>query len=195
MSLTRVCVCLANAKQNCAQECANPNIAEIPPALSIISVDTYAGFTPGSSGLDEVKQAKAMYDIIFPKLHPHQQVMLVPGTFACSNLSYFPLDDQAKNNVEKLEGYFSWAKQEKRIAGFNPWVSAAAPFASSQQPKKLLRAALQYARRGSEWPSLRYAAGSLVDANCRLKAERNRALHHRAVCARRLGRATAVTCF
>ena len=131
MSLTRVCVCLANAKQNCAQECANPNIAEIPPAFSLISVDTYAGFTPGSSGLDEVKQAKAMYDIIFPKLHPHQQVMLVPGTFACSNLSYFPLDDQAKNNVEKLEGYFSWAKQEKRIAGFNPWVSAAAPFASS----------------------------------------------------------------
>ena len=119
-------MCLANAKQNCAQECANPNIAEIPPAFNLISVDTYAGFTPGSSGLDEVKQAKAMYDIIFPKLHPHQQAMLVPGTFACSNLSYFPLDDQAKNNVEKLEGYFSWAKQEKRIAGFNPWVSVAA---------------------------------------------------------------------
>ena len=47
--------------------------------------------------------------------------MLVPGTFGCSNLSYFPLEQQAKNNVEKLDGYFKWAKQDKRIAGFNPW--------------------------------------------------------------------------
>ena len=24
--------------------------------------------------------------------------------------------------MDKLDGYFAWAKQEKRIAGFNPWV-------------------------------------------------------------------------
>ena len=63
-----------------------------------------------------------MYNnILFPKLHDHQQVLLVPGTFACSNLTYFALDDQAKNVVDKMEGYFKWAKAEKRIAGFNPW--------------------------------------------------------------------------
>jgi hypothetical protein len=32
-----------------------------------------------------------------------------------------PLDAQAKNNVDKLQGYFEWAKADKRIAGFNPW--------------------------------------------------------------------------
>ena len=32
-----------------------------------------------------------------------------------------PLDGQAKNNVDKLQGYFEWAKADKRIAGFNPW--------------------------------------------------------------------------
>ena len=71
--------------------------------------------------MDEVTAAKTMYDIIFPKLHGHQKVMLVPGTFACSNLTYFPLDDQAKNLVDKLEGHFEWAKKDDRIAGFNPW--------------------------------------------------------------------------
>ena len=60
-------------------------------------------------------------DILFPKLHAHQQVLLVPGTFACSNLTYFPLEGQAKNLVDKLDGYFKWSKAEKRIAGLNPW--------------------------------------------------------------------------
>jgi hypothetical protein len=44
-----------------------------------------------------------------------------PGTFGCLNLTFFPLDGQAKNNVDKLQGYFEWAKADKRIAGFNPW--------------------------------------------------------------------------
>jgi len=47
--------------------------------------------------------------------------MLVPGIFACSNLTYFPLDEQAANLVDKLDGYFEWAKTDTRIAGFNPW--------------------------------------------------------------------------
>ena len=29
--------------------------------------------------------------------------------------------EQAKNLVDKLDGYFEWAKSDKRIAGFNPW--------------------------------------------------------------------------
>ena len=41
-------------------------------------------------------------------------------------MTYFPRDAQAKNLVEillvdKLDGYFEWAKSDKRIAGFNPW--------------------------------------------------------------------------
>lgn len=93
----------------------------MPAEFDLISVDVYAGYKPGSQGMDEVAAAKKMYDIIFPKLHDHQKAMLVPGTFACSNLTYFPLDAQAKNLVDKLEGYFAWAKSDNRIAGFNPW--------------------------------------------------------------------------
>jgi hypothetical protein len=102
-------------------ECANRDITDVPPELDLISVDVYGGYLPGSNGTDEVIAAKAMYDIIFPKLHPHQQVMLVPGTFACGNLSFFPLEAQAQNVVAKLQGYFDWAKADKRVAGFNPW--------------------------------------------------------------------------
>ena len=102
------------------------------------------GYSPGSKGTDEVTQAQAMYNnILFPKLHDHQQVLLVPGTFACSNLTYFALDDQAKNVVDKMEGYFKWAKSEKRIAGFNPWSAslphpAAAPCRASD-PRRACR--------------------------------------------------------
>merc|ERR1712137_195063 len=102
-------------------ECANPHITEVPPAFDLIGVDTYAGYTPGSSGSDEVGKAREIFGVIFPKLHAHQQVMLVPGTFACSNTTYFPLDAQARNVVEKLDGYFSWAKNDTRVGGFNPW--------------------------------------------------------------------------
>ena len=102
-------------------ECANPHITEVPPEFDLISVDTYAGYKPGSNGMDEVVAAKKIFDVIFPKLHSHQQVLVVPGTFGCGNLSYFPLDQQAKNVVEKLDGYWSWLQQEERIAGMLPW--------------------------------------------------------------------------
>eukprot|EP01051_Picozoa_sp_SAG22_P015285 SAG22_NODE_1973_length_3224_cov_1.443840_3_plen_179_part_00 len=92
----------------------------MPPEFDLISVDTYAGWRPGSNGTDEVAAAKKIFGVIFPKLHGHQQVLVVPGTFACSNLSYFQLDEQAKNVVAKLDGYWSWVQQEKRIAGMLP---------------------------------------------------------------------------
>ena len=107
--------CAANS------ECANPHITEVPPEFDLISVDTYAGYKPGSRGADEVASAKKIFSVILPKLHGHQQVLVVPGTFACSNLSYFPLEQQAKNVVEKLDGYWAWMQQETRIAGMLPW--------------------------------------------------------------------------
>lgn len=35
-------------------ECANEDITEVPPEFDLISVDTYAGYKPGSNGTDEV---------------------------------------------------------------------------------------------------------------------------------------------
>ena len=32
-----------------------------------------------------------------------------------------PSEDATQNVVAKLQGYFDWAKADKRIAGFNPW--------------------------------------------------------------------------
>ena len=93
----------------------------MPPDFDLISADVYAGYKPGSNGTDEVAAAKAVYEGIFSKLHGHQKVLLVPGVFGCSNLKYFPLAAQEKNLVDKLTGYFEWAKADTRISGFNPW--------------------------------------------------------------------------
>ena len=64
---------------------------------------------------------------MYPKLHPHQGVILVPGIFASDpahckkgNVSC-PLDAQAEQIVIKLEGFFKWAKLDPNIHGFNPW--------------------------------------------------------------------------
>ena len=90
--------------------------------VDVSQVDTYAGYTPGSHGADEVAKAKLMYeDILFPKLHSHQKVLLVPGVFACTNFTYFPLALQDQNVADKMKAYFAWAQSEPRIAGFNPW--------------------------------------------------------------------------
>jgi len=102
-------------------ECANENITSIPVSLDAISIDTYAGYKPGSTGDDEVKQAKVIYELIFSKLRSHQSVLLVPGIFACSNESYISLDTIDENTVEKLNGYYNWAMKEPRIIGMNPW--------------------------------------------------------------------------
>ena len=60
------------------------------------------------------------------QMAPHQQVLLVPGTFGCTNLSATGRKAglqtaQAGNVVAKLEGLFSWAKTEPRVGGFLPW--------------------------------------------------------------------------
>ena len=109
-----------------ANECldiTNPslNVTEVPPDFDLISVDTYGGYLPGTNGTAEVAQAKKMYDIIFGKLQGHQRVLLVPGTFGCSNTTFFPLAAQDRNVQDKLRAYFAWAKADARIAGFNPW--------------------------------------------------------------------------
>ena len=71
---------------------------------------------------------RAFYEqVIYPKMKPHQKVLLVPGIFAsdpkhCAlgNVSC-PLDSQAKQIVIKLDGMFQWAKTDMRVAGFNGW--------------------------------------------------------------------------
>ena len=123
-----------------------------------------------------------MYNnILFPKLHDHQQVLLVPGTFACSNLTYFALDDQAKNVVDKMEGYFKWAKAEKRIAGFNPW-SAGPPVprlrvAGCLTPWCGVQALQQSHGLATARPAVRHGARGGRDAERDEDAQEDRHLH------------------
>lgn len=93
----------------------------MPPALDLISADTYSDFWPGATGAQEVTNAKYAYKYFLDKLHPHQRALLVPGIFACSNTSWFPLAQQEAIMLKKLDGYFHWAQNDSRIAGFNGW--------------------------------------------------------------------------
>ena len=62
-----------------------------------------AGYSPPGNAAAEVDAAKAFYtQHVFPKLANHQQALLVPGTFACSNLTYFPLAEQDEMVAKKL---------------------------------------------------------------------------------------------
>ena len=97
-------------------------IKVVPKDIDLISVDVYNGYLVGSNGTSEVASARKVYEgRLFPKLQPHQRAMVVPGVFACSNLSYYPLAAQSVQMVAKLDGYFEWAKAQPRIAGFTPW--------------------------------------------------------------------------
>eukprot|EP01051_Picozoa_sp_SAG22_P010923 SAG22_NODE_1014_length_6027_cov_3.998988_6_plen_155_part_00 len=66
-------------------------------------------------------QTRAAYSTgLLPALGPHQQALIVPGLFGCSNTSWFALAEQQKILLQKLEGYWSWAVSEQRIGGINP---------------------------------------------------------------------------
>ena len=83
-----------------------PPSAPLPRALTAAAVAAVLwhtccafadeGYLPGTSGQKEVEVARANYEVLFSKMHPHQRAVLLPGTFACSNLSWakeahFPL--------------------------------------------------------------------------------------------------------
>ena len=76
--------------------------------------------------MEEVRLVKQYYiKYLFPKMAAHQQAMLVPGIFGCAGAIVdgkpFSLEEQGARIVKKLQAYFSWAKEEPRIAGFWPW--------------------------------------------------------------------------
>ena len=93
------------------------------PDLDFVSIDLYMGFKPSDdNGTSEAVAARAFVEKwVYPRLAPHQKIFVVPGTFACSNLTYMPLAKSSRSVVEKLKAYFAWAKEDPRVAGINPW--------------------------------------------------------------------------
>jgi hypothetical protein len=55
------------------------------------------------------------------KLRPHQRILAVPGTFACSNQTYQSLDQADVVVTKKLRAYVQWAAEDSRLAGLWPW--------------------------------------------------------------------------
>ena len=96
----------------------------VPANLSLISIDMYDG--ENRNGTQEVVDVKSyLTTTLFPLLAARTKVMLVPGIFAsdpvhceASNVDC-PLAAQEEQIVKKLDLFWSWAKVEKRISGFN----------------------------------------------------------------------------
>ena len=56
----------------------------VPPALDLLSFDLYDSRQGRHS---EVAEVKAAFEVIRPKLHPHQRLVLVPGVFGSHHQS------------------------------------------------------------------------------------------------------------
>ena len=110
-------------------ECTHPSGLVVPAELDLYSFDVYNA--QNDNGTSEVAMARSIAEkTIFPLLAPHQKLLLVPGVYgntpttcvkAGRSAATCSLDAQATQVVAKLEGFFSWAKGEERIAGFNSW--------------------------------------------------------------------------
>ena len=91
----------------------------IPAALDYISCDVYNV----TDGRGEAEQIIAYYQQFMAKLHRHQQVLLVPGTFACSTGIGTTQNSTTQANMvlQKLEVLEAWAKRTPQVGGFYPW--------------------------------------------------------------------------
>ena len=99
-----------------------PLNSSLPPELDLFSIDVYDGYGPAGGGAAEAATARRFAEkYLYPRMHTAQSLMLVPGTFACSNLSYVPLAVSERSVLAKLDAYLAWAKDDGRVAGFNPW--------------------------------------------------------------------------
>ena len=63
------------------------------------------------------RQWEYVHDVIIPRLHPGQRVLLVPGLFASDPVHCLlhdnvtcPLDQQEAQVLTKLQGYIAWMK-------------------------------------------------------------------------------------
>lgn len=99
-----------------------PPLERVSVDLNFVSADMYVGYEPGGNGTVEPEAVRRfMTAELYPRMMANQSVFVVPGTFACSNLTYMSLEESSRIVVDKLDGYFEWAKADARVAGINPW--------------------------------------------------------------------------
>ena len=90
----------------------------IPAELDYISCDVYNV----TSGTGEAEQIIAYYESFIAKLHPHQQVLFVPGTFACETGigSTENRSSQSDMVLHKLERLHSYAIAHPKVRPLSP---------------------------------------------------------------------------
>lgn len=99
-----------------------PLAGNIPAELDLFSVDHYIGYWRTGDGAKEAAYIQAFAEKwLFPRMSPAQGLMLVPGTFACDDTKYVPLESEDAQTVAKIDAYYNWSKSEPRVAGMNPW--------------------------------------------------------------------------
>eukprot|EP01052_Picozoa_sp_SAG31_P001847 SAG31_NODE_62_length_28678_cov_21.548270_18_plen_403_part_00 len=105
--------------------------AGVPADLDLISFDEYTSgkFFTGQAGAKcpiyftdpaaEVQIVRNFYQtVVYPRLHPHQRVLVVPPVYACSE---FAILQQDKYAARSLQEYANWGWNDTNIAGLNSW--------------------------------------------------------------------------
>ena len=99
----------------------------IPAGLDIISFDQYelaneSKFAPTTWWLQEPKENQAFAaQFIAPKMHPHQKLMVVPGFYGNDTAKTVEHAVQDGRLLAKLEAYWTWIKDDKKMVGLNPY--------------------------------------------------------------------------
>lgn len=90
----------------------------IPPALSAISIDMYHMST-NNGFVSQVRQFYKQW--IYPKLHSHQKVFVVPGSYASNfnSLCNFTCYD-IMCAVDAIN-FYTWSLFDKNVIGIVPW--------------------------------------------------------------------------
>ena len=101
----------------------------IPAGLSLISIDNYklANATNRSGTVtpwwvQEVLDVKRLYSLAFSgRLHPHQQLLVVPGLYGNDSATASEHDLHDSQLVSKMELYADWMRRDSNIVGLCPY--------------------------------------------------------------------------
>ena len=70
---------------------------------------------------------KFVEETMLPSMHDDQDIIVVPGTFACHEKDLYnqttPMSNasMAEGIVQKLDAWMDYAKSQQRVIGLNPW--------------------------------------------------------------------------
>jgi hypothetical protein len=99
-------------------------LGKLPAAVDLISADLYTCWNCAYPRTDiESNVAKTFYDNnLFPRMAPHQKVLVVPGLFADPNISRSgSLASQDQAVEHKMQGYAEWIAADERVVGISSW--------------------------------------------------------------------------